>query len=170
MRDMNKLVRYFAYSLELFILYILQETPGLFPEIFGARPVLIVSALVAISIFEPEVASMGFGIAGGLLMDYGYGGVFGFYAIIMALLCFSISMLFRLVLRESVPTAIITALWSIAVVIFLSWAFNFLLAGYSNPQYALVYKYLPRYVYTMILFPLIFLLNRGLSKGLRTQE
>ena len=37
-RDLNKLIRYLAYVLELLVLFMLQETPGLLPSIFGARP------------------------------------------------------------------------------------------------------------------------------------
>lgn len=170
MRDVSKLIRYFAYGLELFILYILQETPGIFPEIFGARPVLLICAVISISMFEPEVASMAFGIAGGLLMDIGYGGLFGLYAITMAIICFVISVMFKLVLRESFGTAIITAIFCIMIVMAISWLFNFIIPGYSNMKYALTHKYLPRYLYTLILFPLIFLLNRGISRGLTKQE
>ncbi len=33
MRDLNRLIRYLAYTLELLVLFMLQETPGLLPEI-----------------------------------------------------------------------------------------------------------------------------------------
>ena len=41
MRDLNRLVRSLAYVLELLVLFMLQETPGLLPPVYGARPVLV---------------------------------------------------------------------------------------------------------------------------------
>ena len=35
--DRYKIIRYFAYTIEILILYMVQETPGLLPEIGGAR-------------------------------------------------------------------------------------------------------------------------------------
>ena len=40
MRDFNRVIRYLAYTLEILVLFMLQETPGLLPSIFGVRPVL----------------------------------------------------------------------------------------------------------------------------------
>ena len=57
-RDLNKLIRYLAYVLELLVLFMLQETPGLLPSIFGARPVLLFPAVVAIAMLEPEVPAL----------------------------------------------------------------------------------------------------------------
>ena len=34
--DRYKIIRYFAYTIEILILYMVQETPGLLPEIGGA--------------------------------------------------------------------------------------------------------------------------------------
>ena len=42
--DRYKIIRYFAYTIEILILYMVQETPGLLPEIGGARPVLLIPA------------------------------------------------------------------------------------------------------------------------------
>ena len=42
MRDFNRVIRYLAYTLELLVLFMLQETPGLLPPIYGFWPVLLV--------------------------------------------------------------------------------------------------------------------------------
>ena len=39
MENRYRFIRYFAYGLELLILYMLQQTPGLLPPLFGARPI-----------------------------------------------------------------------------------------------------------------------------------
>ena len=54
--DRYKIIRYFAYTIEILILYMVQETPGLLPEIGGARPVLLIPAAISIAMFESELA------------------------------------------------------------------------------------------------------------------
>ena len=48
--EWNKVIRYLAYTLELLVLFMLQETPGLLPPLFGARPVLLFPAVITIAI------------------------------------------------------------------------------------------------------------------------
>lgn len=170
MMDVNKLMRYLAYTLEIFIVFMLQQTPGLFPEIFGGRPVLLIPAAFTIAMVENTIPSSAFGVFAGMMMDYGFGGVLGFNALILMLICFLISILSRAVWQVNLGTAVLTCAWSIAVVILLGWVFQYLLVGYSSPLYALTNRYLPKYLYTLLFAPLIFLLNKGISGLIRTPE
>lgn len=65
-----------------------QETPGLIPELFGARPVLLIPVALSIALFEGERPSMMFGLFSGLLIDFGIGGALGFHALLLAATCF----------------------------------------------------------------------------------
>ena len=58
MTDFNRLIRYLAYTLELLVLFMLQETPGLLPTIFGSRPLLVLPAVLTIALFEKELPAM----------------------------------------------------------------------------------------------------------------
>ena len=44
-------IRFFAYVLEILVLFMVQETPGLLPPILGARPVLLIPAALSIAFF-----------------------------------------------------------------------------------------------------------------------
>lgn len=66
-----QVIRYFAYSIELLVLFIIQETPGLIPAVFGARPILLIPVAVSIAMFENELPAMFFGLAFGLFLDFG---------------------------------------------------------------------------------------------------
>jgi len=168
--DKNKIIRYIAYSLEISVLFLLQETPGFMPSVFGARPVLILSAVMAISMFESELASMGFGIYAGVLLDFGLGCTMGFHALTLAVLCFFVSVFCRVVIQINFITSTLTAICSIAMAVLIGWFFLYLVAGYSMPSFALVNVYLPKYIYTVIVFPLIFVMNRGLSRTIRASD
>ena len=168
-RDLNKLIRYLAYVLELLVLFMLQETPGLLPSIFGARPVLLFPAVVAIAMLEPEVPALLFGVVGGLFCDFGLSGMLGFHALVLGVLCFFISLLVRVYFQVNIATAILTGVWSIGLTVCLQWLFLYFFQ-YSYPAYALTHHYLPKYFYTLLFLPLLYLLNRGLSQALGAQE
>lgn len=168
-RDLNKLIRYLAYVLELLVLFMLQETPGLLPSIFGARPVLLFPAVVAIAMLEPEVPALLFGVVGGLFCDFGLSGMLGFHALVLGVLCFFISLVIRTYLQNNMATAILTGVWSIGLVVLAQWFFLYFFQ-YSYTAYALTHHYLPKYFYTLLFLPLLYLLNRGLSQALGAQE
>lgn len=169
MKDFNRVIRYLAYVLELLVLFMLQETPGLLPAIFGVRPVLIFPAVIAMAMFEEEIPAMAFGIVGGLFCDFGLSGLLGFHALVLGVLCFFVSALSRTYLQSNFVTAIITGIWTIGLAIAAQWFFLYYFF-YSMPDYAFFHHYLPKYFYTMLFVPLVYLLNRGLSQAVRAQE
>ena len=63
--DFNKVARYLAYTLEILVLFMVQETPGLLPSVLGVRPVLLFPAVMAIAMFETEVPALAFGVCWG---------------------------------------------------------------------------------------------------------
>lgn len=169
MRDFNRVIRYLAYVLELLVLFMLQETPGLMPAIFGVRPVLILPAVITMAMFEKELPAMAFGIVGGLFCDFGLSGLLGFHAIVLGVLCFFLSILSRVYLQINLLNAVISGIWTIGLAIGAQWFFLYFFS-YSMPEYAFLHHYLPKYFYTMIFVPLLYLLNRGLAQTVRTQE
>lgn len=170
MRDLNRLVRFLAYTLELLVLFMLQETPGLLPGIYGARPVLALPAGLAIAMFEEETPAMAFGIAAGLLCDFGYSGVLGYHGLVLGVLCYFISLAVRSFMQVNLATALLAGLVSLGLVMGGQWLFFYYLPGYSSPGYAFTRHYLPKYLYTMLFVPLLYLLNRGLSEALHPSD
>lgn len=168
--DMNRMIRYLAFSLELLVLFMLQQTPGFFPEIYGAKPLLLIPGAVTIAMWEEETPAMVFGVFAGLLMDFGFGGALGISALGLGLLCYIVSALTKTVLQIHFITSLITAVWTVAVLVLLTWLTRYVMAGYAHQSYALLHRYLPIYLYTLLLFPLIYLLNRGIFRVLHRPE
>ncbi len=88
-----KVIRCVAYTIEIILLFILQELPYLMPSLLGVRPLLLIAAPMTIAILENEKIGLGFGVFAGLLMDMGYGSVIGFHAIALGVLGFFIGLL-----------------------------------------------------------------------------
>ena len=112
MKDLNRLIRYLAYTLELLVLFMVQETPGLLPAVAGVRPVLLLPAAVAIAMFEEEVPALAFGIVAGLLCDFGFSRVLGFHALVLGALCFFVSLLVRTRMQANLVTAALNGAWA----------------------------------------------------------
>ena len=166
MRDFNRVIRCLAYTLELLVLLMLQESPGLLPPIYGVRPVLLLPAVIAIALFEEEIPAMAFGIVGGLFCDFGLAGALGFHGAALAVLCFFISLQSRSVMQVNLATALLTGAWSIGLTVCAQWFFLYYFT-YSMPGYAFTHHYLPKYFYTMLFVPLLYLLNKALYQALR---
>lgn len=170
MEKRYKLFRYFAYVIEIVIVFIVQETPGLIPSLFGARPVLLIPVALSIAMFETETAAMGFGLFCGLLIDFGFGSVLGFHGLFLAVICYIIGLMIINLLRTNVVTAIFAAAVALAVIFLLQWLFFFVFKGYSDSSYVLLTHYIPKYGYTLVLTPILYYFNRAFALLLKPKE
>ena len=84
----NSFFRYLAYVIELILTFILCTTPGLLPEIFGAKPALVVCVALTVAVFEREIPAMIIGLLAGILTDLGYTDSIGIFAISLTIICF----------------------------------------------------------------------------------
>ena len=159
--------RYFAYSLELLLLFIIQTTPRLLPEFFGSKPLLLLPAAITISFLESEIPAMFFGLAAGLLLDFGYSDNVGFFTITLTLACFFIGLIFRDYLVISFLNAVIfTAVFCTALMV-LYFMFTYVFAGKPQVFYYFSHHYISRIIYTFVCGILLYFLNKFLYKNLR---
>lgn len=165
-----KVLRYFAYTIEILVFYMVQETPGLVPDLFGARPVLLIPIALSIAMFEKETAAMVFGLLCGLLIDFGAGGVLGFHGLLLSVICYSVGLIAANLIQTNFLTAMITSVISTGCVVLLQWVFFYLLFGYSHAAYALTAHYIPRFFYTTAFMPVAYYFNRALALQIRAKE
>ena len=170
MEGRYRFIRYFAYALELLVLYMIQQTPGFLPSLFGARPILIIPAVLAIAMFEPEIPAMAFGIFGGLLIDFGIGDALGFHGIMLWVACYVISALSANLLRTNLLTSFLVNTVSLLVIVVLQWLFYYVLYGYDYILYALLHHYLPLIAYSLVLTPITFYFNRAFALLIRPAD
>ena len=171
MRLRFRILRYFAYAVEIIAFFVIQQTPGLLPEVLYARPVLLLPIAFSIAMFEREGVAIGFGVFCGLLIDFGMGnGVLGFHGLLLAVSCFAISFLVGNLVKNNFITALLINLAGILLIFLLQWVFFYLLAGYDNAGYAYVVHYLPRVAYTFLLFPIFYYFNRAFAVFIRERD
>ena len=159
--------RYVAYSLELLLLFILQTTPGLLPELFGGKPLLLIPAAITISLLENEIPAMLFGLAGGLLLDLGYSDNIGFFSVTLTLSCFIIGLVFRDYLVISFLNAtVFNAIFSAGLII-LFFLFSYAFAGKGDVLYYFSHHIISRIIYTFLCGIILYFINKLLYKNLR---
>lgn len=165
MTDKTKrdITRYIAYSLEFLLLYILQNTPWLMPEILGARPIFIIPAAISIAMYEPEVPSMFIGLISGLLIDFAGGGLLGFFALFLSVFCYFTAQLCETYIQTNFITGMIVCSAACVAILLLHWLFMYVLFGYPYAGYTLVRHYLTKILYTLIFVPFLFFINKKLA-------
>ena len=159
--------RYFAYSLELLLLFILQTTPRLLPEIFGSKPLLLIPAAITISLLESEIPAMFFGLAAGLMLDFGYSDNIGFFTVTLTLSCFFIGLIFRDYLVISFLNAVVFNAIFCSGLIILYFLFSYVFAGKGDVFYYFTAHYISRIIYTFLCGIVLYFLNKFLYKSLR---
>jgi len=164
--ETNKLIKYLAYFLIIFVLSLVQEIPGLLPEIFSCVPLLAVAAAVSIALMEPELPAMLFGLEAGFFLDIGTSLPLGVCCIIMTVACCLLSAVSQRHFDINIPSVAVGSVVTLGVVFAAFWLVSAVVPGYSQPLQVLVNRFLPMYVYTLLTVPVIFFINYGVFKGL----
>lgn len=165
-----RVLRYIAYTIEIIVFFMIQQTPGLIPSFYGILPTLLIPIACSIAMFEGPICSLLYGVFSGFLLDYGANCTFGFHALILGLICFIISFLVQDVFHNNFLTGLIMMLAAILIVILLQWLFLYIIKGYDSIGYVLYRHYLPRAAYTFLSVPLFYYFNRGFSYILREER
>ena len=121
MPNRKKWIRYVLYAVEILLLFLLQDTPGLLPQIMGVKPLPVLSAALTIAMVEACTPAMAFGMYAGFLADIGSGAVFGYHALTFGVLCFLLSGLCGTRIQIQLFTSVLMGLWSCAVAVLLDW-------------------------------------------------
>ncbi len=159
-----KAVRYITFLLEIILCYIVQTIPDMTLEVFGGRPVLLISLALSIAVFEEEIPSIFFGVLCGLLSDVNYSGPVGYYAIMLAVLGYIVSTMMRNYIHTNLLTTIIIASLSIPVIIFGQFILFYVAAGYTDVWGYFLRHYLSRIIYTWVFVPVFYGVNRFIAE------
>ncbi|MCH5299697.1 MAG: rod shape-determining protein MreD [Ruminococcus sp.] len=151
-------LRYFSYGIEILILYILQGTPNLIPEIYGGKPVLLICTALTIAAFEKEVPALFFGLGCGVLCDLAISNTIGYFAVVLTALCYLEAIIFNSVMVKNFLNTMLYAFCSCVLVIGLYFVFFFIFKGYTDIIYYFTNHYISRIIYTFVcVFPIYFL-------------
>ena len=132
-------LKWSGYLFAFLFLYIIQTTPSIFPV---SMPFLLIGAVVALSMFEGEIAGAVFGVIFGLIWDIQFGSVIGFNALmLMTIGVFAGLMISGLFQNKLISFIIITAI-GISFHYLIKWFFFDFLWGTQTSLVVFAYSFL----------------------------
>lgn len=167
MKIKRSFFKYLAYALEVVLLYVLQDTPNLMPQLWGGKPLLLAVLALAIAAKENQIPSMVFGAVCGVLTDISGGGI-GYFGIALTLVCFLESEIFKKYLVVSFWSVLAYAFVAVAVIVGVYFVIFRLLAGIEGAGGLFVSHYISRIVYTTVCIIPLYFLNRFLYRNLES--
>lgn len=130
-----------VYVLLLFLANTLQTLPA--PPLFGLRPLFILPLCLAVALLEGEFSGALFGAVGGLLWDLSAGRTVGMLALSLLCLCFLISVLFQIYLRNTPLNYAILGSLAALVVLSADHLFFYVMPDYSGAAHHYLTTVLP---------------------------
>ena len=160
----RKYFRYALYALELLLLYVIEGTPGLLPVIYLARPLLLVSAAVSAAAFELPYFSLFYGVACGIVIDIGTGGVMGLSSIILGFICYYESSWNDKYIKNNIYFALLYSAVASAAVIGMKFFVFCYIRQFGGVFEIFKEHYVTRMLYTWAVTPLVYVLSFGISR------
>lgn len=156
----RKLFRCIAYAVLIILLYVLQDTPYLLPEIFGGKPMLLSAFAFTVATKEKRIPSLIIGAVCGILTDASLNGNVGFFAIALTLLCYFEAYFFETFFASSFGSAMIASSAATVIVICLYFLLTLLFNSVADWGALFVSRYISRIIYTILTeIPLYFLIS-----------
>ena len=166
-KKLNMYIRRVVFVLAILLVSAIQNTPHLFPEIFGAHAFLLLPLIISISMFERDIASTMLGILAGSLWDVSSSWGDGFNAVYLMIMATVTGMIINYLLRNNLSTAFLISGISIVIYILLHWFFFVICRGVEGGGLLLFTFYFPSAIYTFLFTPVFYILIRSFMKKLK---
>ena len=127
----EKIAKYALLSVCVFILYILQGTPG-FLQIFGIKPVLIIPFCINLAMLEEEEYTLAVYIIAGLLMDLSAGRIVGMYTIPLIIACAVCTIMVKFIFQPNYRNTVALSFICTLAILTLDFFFGYILRGYRG--------------------------------------
>lgn len=160
----TKVKRYALYGVIILLAHILQNILTILPEIASVRPVLLISVVVCISMFEGEVVGAVAGLFAGALWDTLTVVADGYNAFYLMAACAFCGIMLRIFMRNNIITFIMMNT-GITLFYFLTYVLFFITArGIEGGADMLLRYYFPMGLYSLVFTPVVYAIIRGVSR------
>ena len=163
----KKVIRRILLAVLVFLVFILQNTPGMPNHIGRASFFYLVPLIICIGVFETTAAATWLGLFAGLLWDCVSAELPGYHSIM--LMCFGCiaSLLVSNVFLKNLMTAMVMGAVGIILYCFLYWFFFLWLTGAQSAGDVFWSVYFPTMLLTVAVLPLAYLILSFMSKKLK---
>ncbi len=124
----KQVLKYGIFVLSVFILYILQSTPG-FLRIFGIKPVFIIPFCTTLAMLdESEYAGIVY-LFGGLMADLSGTRVTGTFSIMLVIACLMAVIAVKFIIKPTDRNLFFYAFGTMVVILTVDFMFSFIMGG-----------------------------------------
>lgn len=166
----DKTIKYSVYAVVILTAALLQNVGGLLPQVFGARCFLLIPVAVLLSVSEEEKAAALLGLFAGVVWDAVSAQHRGYNAVFLMLVCYGASALVTFIFRNTFWFGVLCAVFAALLYVLVYWLLFVLPHAGQGAGSALGLFYLPCFVYTAVLSPLLMLLLSPLKTRLNKSE
>ena len=163
-RSRSQRLKWGCYILLLVVCTVLQTMPGLF-QFGAAKPLWLLPLCLAVSAAEGEFAGAIFGAVCGLMWDYTAGRTVGMLALELMILCFGVSVVVQLYLKDTPSNFVLLAVVCALLVLSADWLFFYYMPGYTGAALRYVAFVLPSAALTIPAALLAFWLVQRIHDG-----
>ena len=154
----------------MIVLFTLERTQNAIPEIFGEKPTLVILVVLMIALFEGESAGLIFGLLAGILLDSAINTQLSYLTVLIAIIGYIVGFISRNVISVNFTTAMLVSTASTVLIYMIIFVANYALKGYGQPWYVFWRHYLLRALYSLIVLPLIYYVNRPIAMNINEPE
>ena len=166
----NAFFRYLAYAMEIIVVYALGNTPHLMPEIFGAKPTLLLCVALTAAIYEREIPAMIIGICCGALIDLGYSNTIGVFTIALTVVCFIVGYAANNLIVATFRNFLLYAFTAVGGLFMLYFLIHFVWSGVEDSWLYFTHHLLSRIVQTFLCSIVFYFLNMLIHRLLGEEE
>ena len=150
-----KYIRFIIYVLLITGVALVQNSPYIIPDIFGARAFMLLPVCVSIAMFEREIAAAVFGVFAGVLWDICLAKD-GFNSVVLLLIGAVCSLLISHFMRNNILTALVLGAGAVVSYCIIYVFINLVLSGAGASVGQLFAFYLPSCIYTAVFIPVFY--------------
>lgn len=162
----NIILRRVWLAAAVLVFSVLQNTDGWFPQLGGARALLLIPLVTAISMFERDTGGILYGLFAGALWDSCAGGN-NFNMIFFVIVGFACGTLIKTIMRNNFMTHLLLTGVTTLLYCLGYWLWHYIFGGLDESVLALVEYFLPTAIYTVALSPLIFFAVMAIERHYR---
>ena len=162
----NSFFRYLAYTIELILMFALTTAPGLLPQLFGAKPALLICAALTIAIYEREIPAMIFGMTAGILTDIGFTDNIGIFAVSLTIICFIVGYAANNLIVATFLNFLLYAAVAVGALFMLYFLIRFIIAGVGDPWSYFKAHIISRMIQTYIFSIPLYFVNKFIHNSL----
>ena len=165
----EKTTKYLVYCLVIAVAALFQNVGGLWFEIGGARCFFLIPVCIILGLDEDEKASALLGLFAGLLWDSVSAQHMGYNAVFLMVFCYITSAFVTFILRDTFWIEFIAAAIVSLLYVVIYWLFFVLRKGVDGSAVSFLNFYLPCFVYTVAIMPILYLVLTPLKRKLNKE-